>query len=188
MMPLVVVAAASLLAVGAINSRRATQETQASIDRQLQGVVRVLKSSNFPLDRRGAASNEGSFWRGICFDKSGRFAYFQKYFPRSVQLPRTPLANTTEEVALGPQISLGDKAYFHSAVGLKRPLGESASGVLHVLFPRRQYDAAWRSAFLPPLVIGMFAVLAVALVTQWIAGRISSNLAHLGRRAATCGW
>ncbi len=180
MMPLVVVAAASLLAVGAINARRATQETQASIDRQLQGVVRVLKSSNFPLtDAVLRQMKDLSGAEFVLISQEG-LPISKSISPGSVQLPRTPLANTTEEVALGPQISLGDKAYFHSAVELKRPLGESASGVLHVLFPREQYDAAWRSAFLPPLVIGMFAVLAVAMVTQWIAQRISRNLARLG--------
>ncbi len=180
MIPLVVVAGASLVAVGAINARRATQETQATIDRQLQGVVRVLTSSNFPLtDAVLRHMKDLSGAEFVLISQEG-LPVSKSISLGSAQLPSTPLADKTEEVVLGPQIALGDKAYFHTAVELKRPLGVSDSGVLHVLFPREQYEAAWRSSFLPPLVVGLITVLAVAVVTQWIAQRISRTLARLG--------
>ena len=49
MLPLVAVAAASLLAVGAIHARLAARQTRQQIEQQLQGVVRVLTGSSFPL-------------------------------------------------------------------------------------------------------------------------------------------
>ncbi len=180
MLPLSAVALVSLLAVGAINARLATQETQASIDRQLQGVVRVLAASNFPLTDavlRQMTSLSGAEF--VLVDDGGQ--RISASLPAVAdELPTTHLVDTSEKVALGPQIAVNDKPYFHSAIQLERPLGAIDSGVLHVLFPREQYDAAWRSAFLPPLAIGVVAVTAVAVMTQWIAKRISRNLAHLG--------
>jgi len=180
MLPLAAVAVVSLLAVGAINARLATKETQASIDRQLQGVVRVLEASNFPLTDavlRQMTSLSGAEF--VLVDDDGRL--ISASLPAVAEkLPTTHLVSTSEEVVLGPQITVAERAYFHSAIELERPLGTLESGVLHVLFPRERYNAAWRSAFLPPLVVGIAAVIAMAVVTQWIANRISRNLARLG--------
>src|SRR5690606_27376928 len=56
------------------------------------------------------------------------------------------------------------------------------------LFPRTEYLAAWTTAFVPPLVIGLLAVMAVAVVAQSFArriGRISAGLIdHVQRLAA----
>jgi signal transduction histidine kinase len=55
---------------------------------------------------------------------------------------------------------------------------------LHILFPLKRYNEAWRSAFLPPLVVGVATIIAVTLVTHWIVSRISHNLASLGSSVA----
>ncbi len=179
-LPLAAVAGVSLLAVAAINARLATSETHAAIDRQLEGVVRVLATSNFPLMDtvlRQMKSLSGAEF--VLFDQSDRLISASDT-ALAVKLPATDTVGKSESVALGPQISIEDKAYFHSAIRLQRDLNSADSSVLHILFPRDQYDAAWRSAFLPPLVVAVFAVIAMALVTQWIANRISRSLANLG--------
>jgi signal transduction histidine kinase len=180
MLPLAAVAIASLLAVGAINAWLATEETQASIDRQLQGVVRVLAASNFPLtDAVLRQMRDLSGAEFVLIENEGR--QVSASLPALTdQLPLTDVVDASEKIVLGSQISLADKTYFHSAIQLKRPLEAGDSSTLHVLFPRERYDAAWRSAFMPPLVVGVIAVIAVGLVTQWISNRISRNLSRLG--------
>ncbi len=180
MLPLAAVAVASLLAVGAINAWLATEETQASIDRQLQGVVRVLAASNFPLTDAVLRQMRDLSGAEFVLIGDGGQQVSASLPAIADQLPITDVVDASEKIALGSQISLADKTYFHSAIQLKRPLEAGDSSALHVLFPRERYDAAWRSAFLPPLVVGVIAVIAVALVTQWIANRISRNLARLG--------
>jgi signal transduction histidine kinase len=180
MLPLGAVAAVSLLAVAILNARWATRETQDSIDQQLQGVVRVLSTSSFPLTDtvlRQMRSLSGAEF--VLVGENGR--------PRSAslpalaeKLPSVKPAADIEGMILGPPIELDDKTFFHSAIRLKRQLDLNDDGVLHVLFPRDQYNAAWRGAFLRPLVVGIAAVIALALVAQWIASRISRNLAELG--------
>ena len=180
MVPLAAVAGVSLLAVAAINARLATSETHAAIDRQLAGVVRVLATSNFPLTDtvlRQMKSLSGAEF--VLFDQSDRLISASDA-ALAVNLPPTDTIGKSESVALGPQIAIENKTFFHSAIRLQRDLNSADSSVLHILFPRDQYDAAWRSAFLPPLVIAVLAVIAVALVTQWIANRISRSLALLG--------
>lgn len=180
MFPLGAVAAVSLLAVAIVNARWATRETQAAIDQQLQGVVRVLSTSSFPLTDtvlRQMRSLSGAEF--VLVDENDR--------PRTAslpalaeKLPSVKPAADIEGMILGPPIELDDKTFFHSAILLKRQLDLNDDGVLHVLFPRDQYNAAWRGAFLRPLLVGVAAVIALALVAQWIASRISRNLAELG--------
>jgi signal transduction histidine kinase len=180
LLPLAAVAVASLLAVGAINARLATRETQAAIARQLEGVVNVLASSNFPLTDSVLKQMNGL--SGAEFVLAGRggeiLSSSQPALAESLPSPDERIAYS--QIALGPQISIGDAAYFHSVLPLKRPLEDSGDSVLHILFPLKRYNEAWRSAFLPPLVVGVLTIVAVTLVTNWIAGRISRNLAALG--------
>jgi signal transduction histidine kinase len=58
--------------------------------------------------------------------------------------------------------------------------GDVDGRVLHVLFPKDEYLRSWREAFLPPLVVGVATVAAIALVAQILAGRISRATGRLG--------
>jgi signal transduction histidine kinase len=98
----------------------------------------------------------------------------------SEQLPPAKLVDSSAQVSLGPQMELGTQHYFHSALRVPNRSDSESPGILHVLFPRSEYDAAWRRAFVPPLAVGLVAVGAVVAVTQWISRRISRSLANLG--------
>jgi signal transduction histidine kinase len=180
MLPLGAVAAVSLLAVAIINARLATLETQKSIDRQLQGVVGVLSTSSFPLTdtvlRQMRALSGAEF---VLIGENGQ-ARSASLPALAEKLPSVKPAADIEGMILGPPIELDEKTFFHSAILLKRQLDLNDDGVLHILFPRDEYNAAWRGAFLRPLLIGVASVIALALVAQWIASRISRNLAELG--------
>jgi signal transduction histidine kinase len=101
--------------------------------------------------------------------------------PALVQdLPAVAEQTADHDMKFGRQLRVGDESYFHSVLRVQRPMGTTEEGLLHVLFPLARYNEAWRSAFLPPLVVGVITIFAVALVTHWIARRISRDLATLG--------
>jgi signal transduction histidine kinase len=179
MLPLAAVALASLMAVGLINARMATRETRAAIGSQLQGVVGVLESSNFPLTDKVLKQLKGLTGADFVLVNEERIVSSSQS-SLSQNLPDVDQDIADDNFALGPRISIGHNDYFHSVLQLERPLGNADPGTLHILFPLQRYNETWQSAFLPPLLVGTATIIAVALVTHWIASRISRNLAALG--------
>jgi signal transduction histidine kinase len=59
--------------------------------------------------------------------------------------------------------------------------GLSGASRLHVLYPETEYRQAWRSAMLPPIVVGALTVAAIACVAIVISRRISDATARVGR-------
>jgi signal transduction histidine kinase len=174
------VAITSLLAVGVINARLATQETGAVIAKQLEGVVNVLANSNFPLTDAVLKQMYGlSGAEFVLTGEDGEVISTSQPIVAN-NLPASKKLARETNFALGPQIIIEDKAYFYSVLQMRRPLGDSEKGTLHVLFPLDSYNEAWRSAFLPPLTVGIVTIITVAMVTHWISGRISNNLTTLG--------
>ncbi|QEG34110.1 sensor histidine kinase [Bythopirellula goksoeyrii] len=179
MLPLAVVALVSLLAVAMIDAYLATQETRSTIDRQLQGVVHVLATSNFPLTDNVLHQMKELSGADFVLENS-RGEQLSSTLPGGdVSLSVQSVSDTSEKATLGPQRTIAGKQYFHSSAKLSTRNGEDGPKVLHTLFPCDQYNAAWRHAFLPPLAVGVLAVGAVVAMTQWIAGRISKSLARL---------
>ena len=179
MLPLAAVAFVSLLAVAIIDAMLATSETRSSIDRQLQGVVSVLTSSNFPLtDNVLHQMRELSGAEFVLSDQNG--TQLSTTFEEEVVVIPTNIKNEGSATAtLGPQVTVAGRHYFFSSATLQNRTGDRGAEVLQILFPCDRYNAAWRSAFVPPLLVGIIAVAAVAAVAQWIAGRISGTLGEL---------
>jgi signal transduction histidine kinase len=181
MWPLLAVAVASLAAVGAINARLAGLHARQRIERQLRGVVDVLRTSNFPLTapvlRKMRDLSRAEF---TLTDALG--AEIASSFPVEIgRLPSEATVSRLKDVSLGSPRSVLGVEYYHTAIRLASPSRGGDSLVLHVLFPRDEYRAAWREAFLPPLVVGILTIAATALVAGLLAGRISRATARLGR-------
>lgn len=178
--PLLAVAVASLVAVAAINARLAATYTRARIERQLQGVVGVLTTSNFPLTEpvlrkmRDLSSAEFALTDAVGRSLSTSFA------EAPPQLPNGAAVGKLEAVALGPSLAVDGQEYFHTAVTLAARPGVEQGRVLHVLFPKDEYLRSWRAAFAPPLVVGVIAVAAAAAAARVLAGRISRATSRLG--------
>jgi signal transduction histidine kinase len=178
--PLLAVAIASLAAVAAINARLAADHTRLRIERQLQGVVGVLTASNFPLTEpvlrkmRDLSSAEFALT-----DVAGR-SLATSFAAAPPQLPNDATVDKLEDVALGASLAVAGQEYFHTAVTLAARPGAEDDRVLHVLFPKDEYLRNWRAAFLPPLVVGVVAVAAAAVVARVLAGRISRATSRLG--------
>jgi signal transduction histidine kinase len=180
--PLLAVAIASLVAVAAINARLAANDTRQRIERQLQGVVGVLTTSNFPLTEPVLRKMRDLSSAEFALTDAGGRSLATSFAAAPPQLPNDATVGKLEEVALGPSLALAGQEYFHTAVRLaSRPGVEEGRGrVLHVLFPKDEYLRNWRAAFVPPLVVGVVAVAAAAVVARVLAGRISRAMSCLG--------
>jgi signal transduction histidine kinase len=170
-LPLLAVAVASLAAVGAINAHFAARQTRQRIQRQVDGVTTVLATSNFPLTSsvlEQMRELSGAEFVVTTIDGATKSASLARP-PRDL-----PSAAPVEarELPLGSKLRMGETTYLHRITPL--PLyGGGESQMLHVLFPEAEYRSAWQAAFLPPLVIGVITLLAVAAVSHVAARRLT---------------
>jgi len=182
MIPLVGVAMLSLAAVGYIYGQIATQHTRNRIEDQIQGVAGVLTNSNFPLTDSVLQQMKGLSNAEFVLLDGSENVVSSSMVEHLLQLPTGQRVASSDKLSLGVPVSIGGRQYFHSSIELsQRPVARNGR-VLHVLFPLNQYQAAWRAAFVPPLLVGTVAVVGVALVTHWLARRFSRTLALVGER------
>jgi signal transduction histidine kinase len=185
--PLLVVAVISLAAVAAIHARLTGTQTRQRIEQRLSGVVGVLASSNFPLTAPVLAQmRDLSSAEFVLTDSAGRVAA-ASFESAGASLSPTRTLQRPDDVVLGAGVTIAGREYFHTSVRLastpKRSddADDAQSGrVLHVLFPRDEYNRNIRQAYLPPLLVGLAAVAAIAVVARLLAGRISRATAKLG--------
>lgn len=178
LLPLLAVAVVSLAAVGAINARLAARQTREQIEQRLSGVVAVLSTTNFPLsDSVLRQMRELSSAEFVLADDSERI------LASSVVDPPTTFLTGEEKAApgdqLGPPIDWNGADYFHRAAPLPARSVDEPARTLHVLFPVSEYQRTWREAFIPPLLVGVITIVAVAVVARLIAGRLSRAAARL---------
>lgn len=184
MVPLVVVALASLAAISVVHAHLSTVRTRERVERQLQGVAAVLTGSGFPLTE--AVLRQMSDLAGAEFvlttEAGDPVASSLDVTNDSVDWPTTtPAAERAAEVSLGSMLELDGNRYFHSSLQLADRRGGLSPQVLHILFPQDEYNTAWWAMFVPPLLVGLAAVVAVMLTTGLVASRINRVLQRLGR-------
>lgn len=180
LVPLVLVSLASLLAHALVYARLATRQTQDRIDTQLQGFARVLSESNFPLTP--AVLRQMRHLSGAEFIVSD--------FDGNVSLSTLDVSGATisthdrvarfDQVTVSRPLKLAGQQYHYASVELSTRPSRPQALVLHILFPRDDFLAAWRSAFYPPLWVGVATVGAIALVVLLFASRISRTARKLG--------
>lgn len=177
MIPMLVVAVASLVAVGLINSRLATSQTKARIEQQLQGVMKVLANRNFPLtDSVLEQMGELAHASFVLVSPDGEIlaSNSAKLTKDVLTQPQFQSIEPSKTISLGPSMEIGSERYFHSSMKINPRQQTGQLAVLHILFPHREYNAAWRTAFFPPFIVGVATLLLVAVVTHVIAARLSN--------------
>ncbi|TWT97728.1 Sporulation kinase E [Botrimarina colliarenosi] len=181
--PLLVVAAASLGVVALVYARIATTETRARMERQARGVAEVLSRSSFPLT--DAVLSQMAGLAGAEFllaDRAGDRVASSGPRADAVlgSVRQTPIVTAPADVDLRRSVRSPAEVFFHSALRVSRPTADGDWRTLHLLVPKADYDAAWRDAFVPPLVVGVAAAGAIAAVTLVATGRISRLMAQIG--------
>lgn len=178
-LPLLAVSVVSLAAVGAINAQLADRQTRDRIERQLQGVVGVLASSNFPLtdavlrQMRDLSQAEFALVNPNGQVVASSFAHHPEGLPGGEAVART------NDVTLGPPLELSGQSYFHTVAELPVLPRAGEARRLHVLFPESEYRRTWREVFVPSIIVGIAAVIAVAAVARLLAARISRATTRL---------
>lgn len=181
MLPLLAVAIASLVAIGVINARWATQQTRERIEQQLRGVVSVLADSSYPLTAPVLEQMGGlAHAEFVLTDSLGKTIASSSSLDLDGRKPDEFTSKTAADVTLGSRLVLDARPYLHSSMWIQRRTQLTEPSVLHIFFPQEEFNAAWRAAFLPPFLVGIAAVFAVALVVHLVAGRVSQSLAQLG--------
>jgi signal transduction histidine kinase len=179
MLPLLAVAVISLLAVALIGGRIATYDTRTRLNEHLRGVAEVLTTSNFPLTEpvlRKMRNLAGAQF--VLAGAAGEAVVSTLPIATTTLLPQSHLSGPDSIDWANPVVVAGQR-YLHSSLPYRQQRG-GAELQLHILFPYREFQAAWRSAFLPPLVVGTAAVLAIAVVAHFVAARISHVVQGLG--------
>lgn len=183
MAPLAVVGALGLLAVAAAYGWLAGRETTSRIEQRLQGVVRVLEESSYPLTAsvlRQMSDLAGAEF--VLVNPTGAVAATSEPRLTAATLESLSQAESpTDEVTLGSgAVQTVAGRFLHTAVALDTRRGTGAPRTLHLLFPTRDYNAAWRAALLPPLAVGGLMIASTGLVVGAVAGRIGRTLDVLG--------
>jgi len=141
--------------------------------------ARTLSTTAFPLTRpvlEQVAGLSGAEY--VLKDPQGGLLASSRDFEGDlVELPSN--VHVWQEIALGEQVRLDGQKYFHSAMQLTGRRPGNADRVLHILYPGSSYDAAWREAVVPPLIVGGIAVAVVALLATLVASHVSGRLAQL---------
>ena len=181
MIPLLIVAAARLFAIGMVNSVIAPTQTRSRIEKQLHGVIEVLTQSSYPLTdsvlrQMGGLANA----EFVLTDAHGTPIASGSSVHTSQLAANHLTARTVDQVTLGPQVTLNSRPYFHSSVWIERRANLAGPSVLHILFSKDEFNSAWRASFLPPLLVGIGTLVCVGLVVHLVAGRLSATLCRLG--------
>lgn len=180
MLPLLAVSIASLAAVGGIYAQLAARQARDRIERQLAGVVSVLSSSNFPLT--GSVLEKMRELSGAEFvvtDAAGA-AQAASFSQGSSELPIGDEGDVERTSPLGSRLVVMGEAYFHRVTPLPKRAGSPDPRMLHALFPEAEYRRALQEAYLPPVIVGVAAVVAVGIVASVLSGRISRTTSRLG--------
>jgi signal transduction histidine kinase len=146
----------------------------------LSGIAETLAGSTFPLtspvlrQMRGLSGLDFlvASVDGAILASSGDFDVPAAVLARSHEL-------VARDIALSSRLDLGDGTYFHVALPFQRPLVLEQTGYLHFFYPESNYRQAWWDAVLPPVMLGLSALLVVAVLSLVLAQRITRPIRGL---------
>ncbi|MBM3998821.1 MAG: HAMP domain-containing histidine kinase [Planctomycetes bacterium] len=178
MIPMLGLMVTALAGVSILNAYLGAGRAKRQIEEQLRGITQTLERSNFPLTDSVLRQMRGlSGAEFVLVTNAGTVVASSTKSPTTDPLPENPTADS--DVVLHRRITLGGTTYFHTAKRLARNDVHQSSGILHILYPETGYRQAWIDAVYPPLVIGLAAVVFVALSAVLVAARASRPMTRL---------
>ncbi len=174
-----------LLAVSGANAYMASHFARRAIDRQLQGIVKTLRETTFPLTKPVLRQLGGLSGAAFIVTDSAGHVRATTLPVGSIFVPHGTLSASTP---LGTRLELNGQRYFCQQVTRRAPIRSADAEVIHVLYPEQNWRQAQRDAILPPLYIGSIAVAVTIMLALLVARRISLPIEqlqhHVGRIAA----
>jgi len=174
-----------LLTVGlasALNAWFATRRVDHQIERQLTDVVQTLSSANFPLEENVLRQTRGlTGAEFVVTTLSGQpLASSDTELVRLVQPGDTNFADIKKWLA----DSTGERRLVRRVVTLDRRSVGGDRQLLHVIYPRENWRAAYVGAIWPPIAIGGAAIALVAAVAYGVAHQVTRPIQDLKSQVA----
>ena len=180
LVPMACLVVGALVAVSLWNGILAGQRTRQRIENDLQEVAQTLSDASFPLTDtvlRQVASLSGSEF--IYCDARGHVLATSTPDLPVPHVAFSDLLENASAIKLGPRIVIGTQGYYHTPLRIRGHAAAGSPAMLHMLYPQRDYQQAWRHAFYPPLLIGALAIVLVSLLGTAIASRVTRPLQAL---------
>ena len=184
LVPFAGVLLAALATVSLLNAYFSARRSQQQIDQQLRHVAQTLAESNFRLTDTVLRQMHGlSGAEFMLVADDGRPLAVSRPLPDSLAMPEI-IADRWNEVRLGPAVHVGGVDYFQSTVRLDGRGLESGPALLHILYPKQFVSEAQREAIVPPLGVGIVALLLCAAVAIALSRRLSRPIREVCRQVA----
>ena len=181
LVPLVAIQGLAVVTVAVTAATLAARRSEQQIIGRLNEVIETLGHSNFPYTRSVLTKMRGlSGAQFAVYGKDGRVS--DATLPDHDSLPRSlssiGLKSRLDSLGQSPRLLLHGTRYF--AV----PLRTSNGPTLLVLYPEINWRQARWDAATPPLAVGLGTLALMAVVTTWIAHRISERIRRVEEQVA----
>lgn len=181
--PLAAVMLSTVLAVSVTTALLAGLRAKSELERQFRDVARTVSDARFPLTEPVLLQMRGlSGAEFVLIDERGRSLAQTIVLPSHFEATLARETVGAENSSLEHRVQLEDGRYFHSVVRLVPRDTASEARTLHIFYPERDFQRAWRDAVLPPLTIGAAALIVMIALAVWIARRVSRPLGTLHRQ------
>lgn len=178
MLPTLGLMITTLIGVTIWNAQLAAGHAKREIERQLAEIIRTLDQSHFPLTDSVLRQMKGlSGAEFVLVGDSGPITASSTDLVGLERLPRELVI--PPDFVLRDRISLDRGTYFHCATRLRQRGSDAPQAVLHVLYPESGYREAWMRAVLPPMAIGLVAMIVAVCSAVAVAARVSRPITRL---------
>ncbi len=180
--PMAAVMLLTLAVVASVDVWFAGRHARSQLARQWSEIGDTLNRSTFPLTNAVLGQLRGlSGAEFILADEPGNIVAST---PRAASTPPEPSIRELPKEGSGEQrrVLLGNEVFLHSAVPLQRRTDAGKRQVLHAFYPESRFRLEWQEAVIPPLSVGLTAIAVLAIVSSWLALRVTRPVAQLRDR------
>jgi signal transduction histidine kinase len=179
LIPLVLIQAIAVTATALTTATLAAKRIERQVVDRLNGVVATLGHSNFPYTGGVLAKMRGlSGAHFVAYTGDGHVT--ETSLPGLAEVPpalrAAPASARVGPLGEGPSAVLGGTRYL--AATLRTP-GAPAGVSLLVLYPETSWRQARAEAAMPPILLGVGSLAAMAAVTGWVAHSISLRIGRV---------
>lgn len=167
-----------IVVISAVDAYLAVRAREAHTEQQLREVARTLLTSSFPLTDAVLRQTRGLSGTEFVVTSPDGIVVASSMEVTNLSAVDNPI-DRWEQMRLGSREKIDSQTYFHSAIALTKRADRAEPGLLHVLYPERDWRAARWQAIYPPLVVGAISLVAVGGVAFAIAARLSKPIQSL---------
>ncbi len=164
-----------LIVISVMNAIVASRMVEERIETELANMVGSLQESTYPwilpvLEQMSGLTGA----EFVSVDSEGRVL-------ESTISTNVPLDLPTASAALflAERVRFNEQSFFHCAVRRRIPQSSQDAQLLHVLYPEASLREARLRAVMPPLILGVVALLIVIAISSLVAARVTRPIRKL---------